>query len=165
MNPFRWLYGKVKDHFAQDIGLAEVGNGFRYPVKAYAERVDAQLIRGSRPDGREAELATQFSLRGMVNLCAEGEDDKPVEGVTRLRLYVFDNTAPLEAQVEQFILFVDQHAPVYVHCEAGQGRTGVFVACYRMRRDGWSLEQALAEAKAKGLQLDCQENFLRQYGE
>lgn len=160
----RDLWGKIKDHFALDVGLAELGNGLRYPVKPYSAVVSPELVRGSRPDGREAELAEQYKLRGMVNLCAEGDDDRWVPGVTRLRLYVVDNSAPIESEVEQFLLFVAQHAPVYVHCEAGQGRTGVFVACYRIRVQGWTVDAAIAEAKAQGLQLDSQERFIRAYG-
>ncbi len=38
--------------------------------------------------------------------------------------------------------------PVFVHCAAGVHRTGAAVAVYRMRHQGWPLDQALAEAAA-----------------
>jgi protein tyrosine/serine phosphatase len=41
-------------------------------------------------------------------------------------------------------------APVYVHCEHGKDRTGLVIALYRMRYDGWTQEQAAAEMVAMG---------------
>lgn len=40
--------------------------------------------------------------------------------------------------------------PVLVHCFAGVHRTGVFCAVYRIKCEGWSAEEALAEAKRCG---------------
>jgi len=40
---------------------------------------------------------------------------------------------------------------VFVHCRRGKDRTGVVIACYRMRAEGWTAEQALGEAKQHGL--------------
>ncbi len=40
--------------------------------------------------------------------------------------------------------------PIYVHCEHGKDRTGLVIALYRMRADGWSQEQAAAEMKEMG---------------
>ena len=40
--------------------------------------------------------------------------------------------------------------PIYVHCFSGRDRTGMMVALYRMRTEGWSFEQAFAEMKRYG---------------
>lgn len=169
MNPIRWLIGKLKGEAALDVGLAEIGNGLRYPVTAYDEEVSPMLVRGSRPDGREAELWTKYGIRGSVNLCAEPcADNWPANGnVAVLHIPVIDNTPPLVQQVHQFLEFVNTrakpYAPVYVHCEAGKGRTGVFVACYRISMQGWTAERAAQDAIQHGLALDSQIAFIREW--
>lgn len=163
MNPVRWLVGKMRDALALDVGLQELGSGLRYPVKPYAERVSDDLVRGSRPDGREPGLAEFWRLAGAVSLCAEPCVDAWPARVATLRIPVVDNTAPRPEQVAQFLAFVRAHGPVYVHCEAGKGRTGVFVACYRIAVQGWTRERAIQDAIQHGLQLDCQIDFLRRW--
>ncbi|HXN45263.1 MAG TPA: hypothetical protein VN893_01395 [Bryobacteraceae bacterium] len=37
--------------------------------------------------------------------------------------------------------------PIYVHCWKGDDRTGVVLACWRIRHDGWSNARALDEVK------------------
>ena len=52
---------------------------------------------------------------------------------------------------------------VYVHCEAGKGRTGVIVACYRMAVMGWDDEDALREAENFGCSTPDQLQFIRDF--
>jgi protein tyrosine/serine phosphatase len=40
--------------------------------------------------------------------------------------------------------------PVYIHCRHGQDRTGIAVAAYRMKMQGWSLSEAQAEMQDFG---------------
>ncbi len=41
--------------------------------------------------------------------------------------------------------------PLFIHCAAGVQRTGASIAAYRMRHQGWTYEQAIAEAEQNGL--------------
>jgi hypothetical protein len=40
---------------------------------------------------------------------------------------------------------------VFVHCRLGMDRTGVVVAAYRIAREHWANQQALAEAESLGM--------------
>ena len=65
--------------------------------------------------------------------------------------------------MKQFLDFANAPAnqPTYVHCEAGKGRTGCAVACYRMAIQNWTAEQAIEDGKKFGLQLESQISWLR----
>jgi protein tyrosine phosphatase (PTP) superfamily phosphohydrolase (DUF442 family) len=162
---------EVGDSF-MDVGAASIGwaemAGLRYGVKKYQFEVSPQLTRGSRLEGSDMEALKAKGFKGVVNLCAENDaDTAPAAkvGMRSLHLPIIDNTAPTEAQMKQFLDFVTNPAnqPAYVHCEAGQGRTGVSVAVYRMAVQGWPVEKAIAEGKSFGLRLPEHQEFLRQF--
>ena len=55
--------------------------------------------------------------------------------------------------------------PVYIHCRQGQDRTGIIVAAYRMKVDGWSFKNAEAEMQSFGFNdiwVELKE-FIREY--
>jgi protein tyrosine/serine phosphatase len=64
-----------------------------------------------------------------------------------------NRTAPSDAEVEQILSLVNapDNQPVFVHCKRGADRTGTIIALYRIRHDGWTSEQAKAEAKHYGM--------------
>ena len=67
-----------------------------------------------------------------------------------LPVFSFDLSAsrpPTEADVTRFLEIVTDPAnqPVLVHCKNGVDRTGYMVALYRIEKEGWSKERALAE--------------------
>lgn len=150
---------------AEAIGVAELG-GLHYRVKDYIAQVDAGLYRGDRvDDAGMAELA-QMGIKAIVNLCRENNDDAPRAarlGLAALHVPILDNSAPSIAQMWQFINFAKANPPCYVHCEAGKGRTGTAVACYRIAVDGWTADRAIAEGQTFGLSLINQIEFVRQF--
>ena len=134
----------------------------------YTYRVDGRLIRGSRPTTDKLQILYAGGCRATVNLCEEMDDgdedlirDAHLPGPMDTRhIEITDNTAPDPAQVKQ--LFDHLHSlegQVYIHCEAGVGRTGVMVACYRMAT-GWALPEALREARQFGCSVPDQVAFI-----
>ncbi len=65
---------------------------------------------------------------------------------------VVDEAAPTQAQVDEFVAFVDemleQGRAVLVHCRGGYGRTGTMLACYLVSRR-WRAEEAIVEIRAR----------------
>jgi tyrosine-protein phosphatase SIW14 len=60
--------------------------------------------------------------------------------------------AEAEPNVRKFRDIIDDpdNYPILVHCFAGVHRTGAYVAVYRMERERWTNEAAIAEVKACG---------------
>ena len=166
-------HGNLKDA-AIDIGGGAVGLAekaipfFKYSVKPYEAQVSEQLYRGSRVDPNGMANLKKQGITGIVNLCAENDMDSATAaqlGMNAKHIPLIDNTAPSMTDVQTFLSFVSGNGgPVYVHCEAGQGRTGTMCASYRMAVQGWSADQAVAEAKKFGMKMPCQIHFLEAYG-
>jgi hypothetical protein len=146
-----------------------------YPVTAYTYKVSATTARGQRPDAvKLADLASR-GYRATVNLCAEVDDgDAPaiaaagLAGVLRSHhVPVTDMEPPTPAQLISLLdLLSGPDAELtYVHCEAGKGRTGVAVACYRMAVLGWNTADAVTEAVNFGCRIPGQQAFIREFGE
>lgn len=138
----------------------------RYPVRPYLEKVDGNVYRGSRPtapDINTAPVLKALGVRSTPNLCAERPDgDTPYLGqpaVLQTRsVPLVDEAPPSPAHIRAALDYVTAPAlqPIYVHCEAGRGRTGVIVACYRVAVCGWTLPDARAEAEHFGCSIPDQ---------
>ncbi len=83
-----------------------------------------------------------------------------------IRIPVIDHAFPTTDQLVEFLELATQaeNQPVYVHCNAGKGRTGVFVGAYRMAVDGWSSEAAYEEARSFGVS-SSKRAFFDDFGE
>jgi protein tyrosine/serine phosphatase len=105
----------------------------------YGIRTVISLRDGTRPeDQREQAFCEQAGIR-FVRI-----EPRAWQGE--------DHAVPAEENVRAFRAVLDdrRHYPVLVHCFAGIHRTGAYVAIYRMQYEGWSNEQAIAEARACG---------------
>jgi protein-tyrosine phosphatase len=134
----------------------------------YTYRVDDKTIRGSRPTPDKLRRLYAGGCRATVNLCREmpqGDHDLIRDAglagqMATTHIQITDNTPPTPADVDKLIACLkNSDGTVYVHCEAGVGRTGVMVACYRMAQ-GWTLANALLEAKQFGCAMPDQLAFI-----
>ena len=72
---------------------------------------------------------------------------------TLFPLNEFNPPTKQQLQITLSLLDISQTGglPVYVHCRAGVDRTGMVIANYRMKVQGWSKDQAVKEMKALGM--------------
>lgn len=127
-------------------------------ITNFAEVVSSVLYRGSRPqvDDFKGQLA---QMKSIVDL--EGDDVSATEytsvpeGVTFFwcpislpDIYAEGFPAPL---VDYALAYIEAAPkPVYVHCQHGEDRTGLLVAAYRIKKQGWAPQQAYQEALRYG---------------
>jgi len=59
-----------------------------------------------------------------------------------------------ETQIEKFLAIMDDPAnhPVLIHCAEGKERSGVMIAAWRMRKQGWPYDRAVAEMESFGFE-------------
>jgi hypothetical protein len=147
----------------------------RYPVTPYTYQVSPVVSRGQRPDAAKLADLVARGHRATINLCAEVDGgDAPaivaagLAGVLRTRhVPITDMETPTIAQLVELLdqLSGPDAELTYVHCEAGKGRTGAVIACYRMAVMGWRSVDALAEAVNFGCTPPGQLAFIREFGD
>lgn len=136
-------------------------------------RVNGTLFRGAQPDERGLENLQRLGVATIINLrmaadAWHGEADAAHRhGLVYVNVPLQGLGAPTDAQVTRVLsLLESSRPPVFVHCEHGADRTGTIVACYRMRHDGWTPDQAMAEAERFGMsgwQFGMR-SYVRDYG-
>lgn len=122
-------------------------------------KVTDSLYRGAQPTEEGFRRLKELGIKTIINLRAEDElGFSEKEAVERLGLQ-YHNVAlpglsrPGDEQVAQVMGIIEapENGPVFIHCRRGSDRTGTIAAIYRISHEGWTAEQALAEAKRYGL--------------
>ena len=143
------------------------------PVRNFGVVERGILYRAAQPHQLALPWLRRYGIQSLVNLREDRYDDRgwlltSLGFRGYLHLPIDDHAPPTEAQAIVFLQFVQDQAnwPVLVHCAEGKGRTGTLVALARYAIDGWSMDQALAEANryTDGLALsEAQRAWLAQW--
>ena len=122
-------------------------------------KVSDQLFRGAQPPLSSLPQLKILGITTIVVLRPEAPQTRESErlraeslGLRFVYIPVGGFSNPTSAQLAQFFSLLRETPPqkIFVHCEFGEDRTGVFIAAYRIAFQHWSPEQALAEMYAFG---------------
>jgi protein tyrosine phosphatase (PTP) superfamily phosphohydrolase (DUF442 family) len=110
------------------------------------------LYRSAQPGEGDFEWLAEQGFRSVISLRKERDDDAErvkALGMSYLYLPVTDYRIPTDDQAHEFLVFVRdaKNWPALVHCAGGQGRAGIMAALARYSIDGWTMGEALREAK------------------
>ncbi len=149
---------RSSEHILNLIGLANVG------------RVAPGVLRGAQP-GREGFATLKaMGVRTVIDMRTTESEKEQVEaaGMRAIAVPIEMSRDGLKEKVDRVVALMADPAnqPVYVHCRHGQDRTGLVVAAYRMKQEGWALADAEAEMQSFGFN-DVWFNFkkfIHQYG-
>jgi protein tyrosine/serine phosphatase len=145
--------------FAEKISLPGLPN---------AAKVSDQLFRGAQPELSSLPRIKSLGVTTIVSLRRQsphGSEDERQRaeslGLRFVQIPVGGFSTPSPQQLAQFFKLVRETPPqkIFVHCEYGEDRTGVFVAAYRIAFQHWTAEQAIAEMYAFGFHNNWHPNM------
>jgi hypothetical protein len=116
-------------------------------VKNFA-KISGTLYRGAQPTPEGLARLKAMGVKTIINL---RETDDDISQMIDLHLkhgrFSLDLFEPDERLLATFLNVVadPQNSPVFVHCLMGADRTGIAVAMYRIREQGWPVGAAIAE--------------------
>lgn len=117
-------------------------------------RVAPGVYRGAQPEAAGYATLKKMGIRSVINLRTSMSERAQVEaaGMQSFEVPMEMSRDGLRAKVDRAVALMADPAnqPVFVHCRHGQDRTGIVVAAYRMKIQGWPLADAEAEMQAFG---------------
>jgi tyrosine-protein phosphatase SIW14 len=122
-------------------------------------RVSEKLYRGAQPKAGGFRQLSQLGIKTIVSLRADDDRSRTQEQEARAAGLSYFNVPfkrlgrPTDEQIDRVRALVNapENQPVFVHCQHGADRTGTIIALYRIEHDGWTIDQARAEARRYGM--------------
>jgi protein tyrosine/serine phosphatase len=122
-------------------------------------KVSDRLYRGAQPlEGGIRKLA-DLGVKTVINLRGPDERGRAEQletasaGLRYFSIPMPGLSAPSDEQVARAMAIINDpnNQPVFIHCKRGSDRTGTITAIYRISREGWTADRAIAEARRNGM--------------
>jgi hypothetical protein len=115
-------------------------------------QVSDNIYRGGKPNTRDLQILSDvYGIKRVISLDGEiGAEISPMchqLGIDQIIIPIggSESTEMIDFLKENIMDLLDIK-PVYIHCKHGKDRTGMAIALYRVKGEGWSPEDALDEA-------------------
>ena len=117
-------------------------------------RVSPLIFRGAQPAPEGYAILKKMGIRTVLNLRTSGSEKKQVEAAgmksVEIPLKMVDDINRGKMDRIVAIMADPANQPVFVHCKFGKDRTGIVVAAYRMKVEGWPCALAESEMESFG---------------
>lgn len=136
-----WLYGTATLVIPRGKDVKKLGS------------IGDTVLRGAQPSLRGFKTLQEMGVDTVINLRPESDHERPIVAKHGMR-YVYLPLPPLDAPTHDITLAFlaavtdPAHGRVFFHCYHGVDRTGTMAACLRIARDGWTVEESVAEMRA-----------------
>ena len=130
--------------------------GFQCAVANF-DQVDAQVYRSAQPNSIGVEVLARSGIKSVLNLRSNPWYYERTlcesNGMAYASVPLPALVAPSFEQLQSAMRALEHlPKPVLVHCAVGCDRTGLVIACYRVKC-GWTVEAAWNEAKMFGTRM------------
>lgn len=113
--------------------------------------VEDGIYRGARPELAGLQWLASQGIKTVINL-EDDSDDVQAEvaqaktlGIEEITIPMSGFFAPTDDDVADAMIELNRIHPVFIHCQHGKDRTGLVIALYRVKVDGWDPEKAFKE--------------------
>jgi protein tyrosine/serine phosphatase len=121
-------------------------------------RIGQDVYRGAQPDTAAVANLQRLGVKSIIDLRKPSQvrkaeaDEAHASGITYTNVPLAGMSRPTDAQVQTVLDLIESlPKPIFIHCQHGCDRTGTIIACYRMKRHGWTHENAWQEAVHYGI--------------
>jgi uncharacterized protein (TIGR01244 family) len=135
-------------------------------------QLSPEIYRGGQPTPEGLKSISERGIKTIITLRGRDEvmsENQPIEeayaknnGIAFKR-YPIPGVPSVRDALQVIALIEAAEKPVLVHCLNGSERTTTILGFYRLRHEGWSIDQVLAEADSYGIGFRTQayRNFLK----
>ena len=131
-------------------------------------QVNDRIYRGAQPEEGAWPALARLGVKTVIDLRREVEhsvaDEKRMVEAAGMKYVNFPMNGfdtPTADQMAKVLDLMNGPDPVFIHCKQGRDRTGTVIATWRMAREQWPNQKALAEARECG--LHWYENGMRRF--